>query len=195
MKRGLLPFVGPALLLLVLLLTGCANRTDSFQGIIESVEEGSFIVGCSDEINKGKKNVNDIGYLCAVNYTDETKWLDPAGNELAMEDFIKGSEVKVILSKKVQFNQDYGELPAAKEMILIKQFVYIEPYDFRRDEVLKATIYKGGIISGSAAEVVAEINSDERLNELSDIFQGSDAFTGNSTSDLNYTNTQPQIKS
>ena len=111
-------------LLLIILLTGCASNTVSFQGQIEDVGEGSFVVNCTDEMNKGAKdNINSIGYGCPVYYSDGTIFYDTDGKSITIDKFLQGSEVKVILTKPVNIrNNKENKQPKIlmmKEMILI----------------------------------------------------------------------------
>ncbi|QNK57604.1 hypothetical protein [Paenibacillus sp. PAMC21692] len=85
---------------------------------------GTMQVGCSDEANKGKLGVNDIGYLCSVTITDQTNFRDEEGNSLTESDLSIGSTVKIILTEPVNIRRSFEkEEPlnlAAKEIILIQ---------------------------------------------------------------------------
>lgn len=60
-----------------------------------------------------------------------------------------------------------------------------QPYEFERDEVVKATLYSGDNRGSSA--VIAEISDTEELDKLSAIFQNAPPFDGPMTADWNYT--------
>lgn len=178
-----------ALVISAIFLAGCAKPTESFQGQIGDIGANSFIVDCSDEVNKWKKGpINSIGYQCSVEYTTDTAFTDVNGNILTIHDFLQGSEVKVILSKPINIRRNLESKNSkpltAKEIVLLKQadMSSKEPFDFKRDEVVKATIYFGG-----TNDVIAEIEHTEQLNELSAILHNSPSFSGAAPSDWNNT--------
>lgn len=121
-----------AMLIMLAFLIGCASNVepfqgpiDSFQGQIEEVGESSYIVDCSDEMNKGKgDNVNSIGYGCTVHYSDETAFYDTDGKSLSIDKFLPGSEVKVILTKPVDIRRNkeskQQKTLVSKEIVLIE---------------------------------------------------------------------------
>lgn len=180
------------LVITVLFLAGCTASTESFQGQIENISESSFIINCTDEVNKGKKGgINDIAYGCMVDYTSATAFQDANGQILTVDDFLPGSEVEVILAKPVNirknFESDKRTTLTAKEIILVKRAAPpIDPFDFNRDEVIKVTIYIGDSNEGEG-EVIAVIEESAELDELSAILQNSPPFSGAATADWNNT--------
>ena len=177
------------LVIAAIFLMGCTKSTESFQGQIEDIRTSSFIVDCSDEVNKGKKGpINAIGYRCSVEYTSNTIFTDANGKLLTIHDLLPGSEVKVILSKPANIRRNFESKNSkpliAKEIVLMKQADASskEPFDFKRDEVIKVTIYFGG-----TNDVIAEIEQLEQLNELSAILHNSPSFSGAAPADWNNT--------
>lgn len=102
-----------------ILLIGCTG-IKSFDGRIYSTGKSYFKVDCSDEVNNGKKNVKDIGYLCTVQISDETKLSDEKGTEINVDDFTTGSTVRVQLanSQNISKSKESREVEA-KEIILL----------------------------------------------------------------------------
>jgi hypothetical protein len=105
-------------------LVGCGS-IQTFEGNLDSIKDGVFIVNCSDEVNKGKgKNINGIGYLCTVNVNSKTKLLDEHGTTLKMTDFPLESNIRVVLVKsenikKIEKGQQQNLV--ASEIILLSQ--------------------------------------------------------------------------
>jgi len=110
--------------LALLLISGCGNSVDSFTGQVEKIEENAFLIDCSDAATKGIEGpVNAIGYICNVQYTEETIFRDVDGNSLHVDDILTGSMVNVILEeptdirKKIEKNVSFVLI--AKEFVLI----------------------------------------------------------------------------
>jgi hypothetical protein len=93
-----------------------------FCGKNYGIEESYFVVDCSNEVNKEKKNVEDIGYPCTVQITDKTTFSDKNGDQLNIEDFAEEATVKVILAnpKYISKSKESREVEA-KEIILFNQ--------------------------------------------------------------------------
>ncbi|MEF2246345.1 hypothetical protein [Paenibacillus sp. IITD108] len=179
-----------ALVISAIFLAGCAESTESFQGNTWEIGTSSVVVDCSDEVNKGKKGpINAIGYGCSVEYTSNTTFKDVNGKSITINDLIPGSEVKVVLSKSVNIRRNIeSKNPKpliAKEIVLLKQadMSSRQPFDFKRDEVSKATIY----IGGGSNEVIAEIEQTEQLNKLSELLHHAPPYSGAAPADWNYT--------
>ncbi|MGM0876233.1 MAG: hypothetical protein ACQEWV_16045 [Bacillota bacterium] len=109
------------LILISLLLIGCTG-TKSFDGRLYDIEESYFEVDCSNEVNKGKKSVEDIGYPCTVQITDKTMFSNENSNQLSVEDFTEEASVRVILAnpKNISKSNESREVEA-KEIILLNQ--------------------------------------------------------------------------
>lgn len=122
------------LIFLGIILVGCGRYTESFQGQIEDVKVNSFVVNCSEEVNKGKKGaINDIGYGCPVQFTDQTTFRDESGKSLTVNDFSSGLTVKVVLTKPVNirgsFEKEKPIVLTAKEMVLLTREVVTSKED------------------------------------------------------------------
>ena len=122
------------LIFLGIILVGCGRSTESFQGQIEDVKVNSFVVNCSEEVNKGKKGaINDIGYGCSVQFTDQTTFRDESGKSLTMNEFSSGLTVKVVLTKPVNirgsFEKEKPIVLTAKEMVLLTREVVTSKED------------------------------------------------------------------
>jgi hypothetical protein len=104
-----------------ILLTGCGS-TNKFEGRLDSVKDGFFFVNCSDEVNKGKRNIDAVGYVCKVELTKGTQFMNEDGMNLSMKDFPLESFVRVVLVhpeniKKIEKGKQLKLV--AKEMILL----------------------------------------------------------------------------
>jgi hypothetical protein len=110
--------------LIGLLLVGCGS-IKTFQGRLDSIQDGVFFVDCSDEVNKGKgKNINGMAYLCHVKLTNNTKFLDENGTSLKMTDFPLETNVRVVLVQSENIKKAEKEQKlnlVAKEIILQNQ--------------------------------------------------------------------------
>jgi hypothetical protein len=89
--------------LIGLLLVGCGS-IKTFQGRLDSIKDGFFIVNCSDEVS--------------------TKFLDENGTILKMTDFPLESNVRVVLVqseniKRIEKGQQLNLV--AKEVVLLNQ--------------------------------------------------------------------------
>ena len=101
------------------LLIGCTG-IKSFEGRLYSIKDNYFEVDCSDEVNKGKTDIKDIGYPCVVLITDKTKFSNENGNQLSVKDFPDDASVKVILEnpRSISKSKETREFEA-KEIILL----------------------------------------------------------------------------
>lgn len=120
MKR--LPVV--LIFLAVLLIAGCGNSVDSLAGQVDKLEGNTFLVGCSEAATKGKKGpINAIGYMCNVQYNEETIFRDVDGHSLNADDMLTGSKVNVILEKPTDIRKKFEKkVPlelVAKEIVLL----------------------------------------------------------------------------
>lgn len=106
------------------IMVGC-GFTKTFSGRFEGVKDGVVIMNCSDEVNKGKKGgIDDIGYLCNIKLTADTKLLNENGKPLAIEEFPMESLVKVVLTHRVNIKKYVKGKPTdltAEEMILLSE--------------------------------------------------------------------------
>ncbi|SFJ82725.1 hypothetical protein SAMN02799624_06146 [Paenibacillus sp. UNC496MF] len=115
--------VGVVLLMAAVALTGCwEQKTKTFQGAVERVENGRISVNCSDEMNRGKRGaIEDIGYVCGIETTPQTVYRDEDGSGLKASDFKAGEVVKVILTKAVDFHASKPGNRYAETLILLHQ--------------------------------------------------------------------------
>jgi hypothetical protein len=93
------------LVMLGIVLSGCRHADWSIgevDGQIERIAPDHFDVDCTDEVNIGKKGaIDSIGYGCRIAITDETTFQDDKGNSLKEDDFVNGTNVKVVLATPV----------------------------------------------------------------------------------------------
>lgn len=106
------------------LLAGCGAATSTIEGDVWEITDEGFIINCSDEVNKGRQNVNSIGYGCLVNYSSETVFQNANGEALPLKELPSGTEVLVTLTKSVNikraFEREQQLELVAKEIALIK---------------------------------------------------------------------------
>ncbi|MCQ6559952.1 hypothetical protein [Paenibacillus mendelii] len=112
------------LLFLSVFLVGCGNPVSSFEGEIDKIQDNEFRISCSDAANKGKKgDIIDIGYLCNVQYTNQTLFRDIKGESIKAADISLGSTVNVILEKPVDIRKNFRKnkpfVLTAKEIVLL----------------------------------------------------------------------------
>ncbi|TCM84683.1 hypothetical protein EV294_1351 [Paenibacillus sp. BK033] len=131
--------VGVALLVVAVALTGCwEQKTKTFQGAVERVENGRISLNCSDEMNRGKRGAIDaIGYICDIETTSQTVYRDEDGSDLKASDFKTGEVVKVILTKAADFHASKPGKRYAETLILLHQD------DVTRQDILRALGEKG----------------------------------------------------
>ena len=120
-------------------LTGCwEQKTKTFQGAIERVENGRISVNCSDEMNRGKGgSSDDIGYICGIETTQQTVYRDENGSELKASDFKTGEVVKVVLTKAADFRASKPGKRYADTLVLLHQDI------ISREDILRALENKG----------------------------------------------------
>lgn len=112
------------LLFLGLVLSGCGNSVRSFEGSIDKIEANGFLVNCSNAANKGKTGAIDaIGYICNVQYNNQTIFRDKSGTTLNPNDFSPSSIVNITLEKPVDIRRGFEKKKPfvlnAKEIVLI----------------------------------------------------------------------------
>jgi hypothetical protein len=108
------------LVIVVLYIRGC-NPTEAFDTSLDTVETNRFQVNCSQEINKNNHGaINDVGYMCDVQLTDETKLIDQAGKTLTVNDFKSGDNIRVILKKRQYITETKREFEASEIILLDK---------------------------------------------------------------------------
>ncbi len=106
-----------------LLLVGCSEHQKiSFTDTVDSVKEHELIVNCSVAVNKGKEEVDDIGYLCSVQIDSTTTLRDEQGNTLQLSDISNGDEVRVTLLKPVNLEESRS-FPAKEVLVLRKALI------------------------------------------------------------------------
>jgi len=103
----------------MLLITSACNSMSSFDTVIDHISKNEIVVNCSDEINKGKKQANSIGYLCTVDVHKSTVFKDISGKPLKLEDFASGNLIRIILSKPQPISEKNRRFEAS-EIILIQ---------------------------------------------------------------------------
>ena len=107
------------LVITIFFLTGCVETT-SINGRLTLIED-NFLVECSEQVKQNVNDLSDVGYLCAVQISDDTLFRDQYGEKLSVKDFSDGNIVSVILTKpKVIGESKSSREVDAKEVILIK---------------------------------------------------------------------------
>ncbi|QHT59307.1 hypothetical protein GXP70_04530 [Paenibacillus lycopersici] len=102
------------LLGLALVLSACST-VKSFEDTIDTVNDHEFLVNCSDEVNRGKHgDADDIGYLCRIEITGNTKLNDADGNPLKFEDFVHGDTIRISFPKGVNISSSHRKFDAAE---------------------------------------------------------------------------------
>jgi hypothetical protein len=106
-------------IIISILFLGCSGTT-SFEGELFENKKGYLKVDCSDEVNKGEKDVKDIGYLCKVLVSDKTVFINKKGEKLNVDEISEGANLKIILngSYKISKKEDTREVEA-KEIHLL----------------------------------------------------------------------------
>ncbi|WP_424769318.1 hypothetical protein [Paenibacillus sp. sgz302251] len=145
------------LIFLSIILVGCVRSTESFQGQIEDVKADSFVVNCSEGVNKGKKGaINDIGYGCPVQFTDQTTFRDESGKSLTMNDFSSGLTVKVVLTKPVNIRgsieKEKSVVLTAKEMVLLTREVVTS-----KEDIIHALVKQGLTVTNGERNLKSDL--------------------------------------
>ncbi|MET3695832.1 hypothetical protein SAMN05877753_102639 [Bacillus oleivorans] len=97
-------------------VTGCIGL-NTFDAKLDIRGESTFIVDCSNEVNRGK-NSTDEGYSCTVKITEKTTFRNENGDEIRIDDFTEGDYVRVIHSDLLGISRENREVKA-KEIILL----------------------------------------------------------------------------
>ncbi|GLX66143.1 hypothetical protein [Paenibacillus glycanilyticus] len=109
-----------ATLVVSLSLAGCSwQKTNSLEDTIDSIQNNEMTLNCSDAINKGKNNVDGIGYLCDVRIDSNTVLKDEQGATLQLKDFSNGNEVRVRPVKPINLKKNRAF--TAKEVVLLSR--------------------------------------------------------------------------
>ncbi|MFC5472324.1 hypothetical protein ACFPPD_26935 [Cohnella suwonensis] len=101
------------LIIISLILVGC-NSTKTFKGSLDEVKGKSLMINCSSEINKGKKNINDIGYICEVLINDKTEIFNNNSKAIKIEEIPIDSNLEIHLNKSVNLKKNRNGLIANK---------------------------------------------------------------------------------
>ncbi|WP_219834119.1 hypothetical protein [Paenibacillus sp. R14(2021)] len=123
-----------ALLLLVILFIvlwfvsgGRGSTVKSFEDSIETIQNREFLVNCSDEVNRGKHGaIDDVGYLCNIKVTSETKLADADGKPLRFEDFAYGDTIRITFSKGKNISSNKKRTFDAAEIIRLQQALGVQ---------------------------------------------------------------------
>lgn len=91
----------------------------SFEDTIDSIRNNEIIVNCSDAVNRGKTEVNGIGYLCSIHVDAETELRSKQGHVIQMEDFSNGDKIRITSSSPINFQKKRNF--TAKEIILLEK--------------------------------------------------------------------------
>ncbi len=106
-----------------LLLAGC-SATRSFEARFEAIEDGRLVVNCSDEVNRGKRNVDAVGYPCYVQLTEETRLTDENGGEFAARDLKSPALLRIVMTKPRKIDEKPSSRTTdlvAKEIVLLER--------------------------------------------------------------------------
>lgn len=94
------------LVLVVMMLSGCQKKSDTFEGRIQGITDQGLHVGCSEAVNKGAKASDDILHICMVELTDDTIIHDKSGNPLNVNQLWMDSPVQIVINEPIRF-RDY----------------------------------------------------------------------------------------
>jgi len=106
------------LLITILVATSC-SKVETFEATIVSIESNQVMVNCSSIVNRNKKDVEDIGYICSVLVTEKTVLKDKDNNNIVtMSDFEEGDQVQIYLLEPLDINVENRTFEA-KEIKII----------------------------------------------------------------------------
>lgn len=109
--------------LVCLLLTGC-GKTKSFEAALESRADDRLQVDCSSAVNKGKRNVDDVGYVCIVELTEETKLSSESGRSVSRADLEPPALLRIVLAEPSEITEDASTRSSglvAEEIMLLNR--------------------------------------------------------------------------
>lgn len=119
------------LLVVLWFVTGGSGAVKTFETTIDSVQnqnqdqnqdnDPGLLVNCSDQVNRGKRDRDDIGYLCSIKVTDETKLADADGTPLTFDDFANGDSVRITFSKGKNISSRHLRQYNAAEITRLQQ--------------------------------------------------------------------------
>lgn len=104
-------------------LSGCAlfaSKIKSFETAVNDVSGREWLVNCSNEVNRGKRSYNTIGYLCNAEILQSTYIEDTDGNVLKIEDVKAGDQVHLTLSEPIDISESNRRF-VVKSVILKKK--------------------------------------------------------------------------
>ena len=104
-------------------LTACSNEIYSISGEINSIEEDSFSMDCSELVAKSNKSQiqEDIGYSCVIKITDATIINAKAADELTSNELNTANFVIVYLEESKTLSADLeSRTLEAKEITILE---------------------------------------------------------------------------
>jgi hypothetical protein len=119
-KKGVdvLKFSKIMMVLFTVLIAGCST-TDSFEGYVFGTDNNILSVDCSEVVNKGKNNVETIGYLCSVEINEKTEIMTENEGSLSLNDLKDGQKIKVILAERRSISKSVESREVTAKKIVI----------------------------------------------------------------------------
>lgn len=100
-------------------MIGC-SKVEIFETSLDSINEDTFIVNCSNEVNRNKTGaLEDIGYLCNVEITEQTRIFNDENKEISINDFNEGDRIQITLAKPIDINEKNRTFKA-KEIVKLQ---------------------------------------------------------------------------
>jgi len=86
-------------------LAGC-GASAVFEAEFDSYKNGVLTVDCSDEVNKGKRNIDDVAYLCGIRIAENTKIAAESGTAVSFEEMEPAAPLRIVLTKPRKITKD-----------------------------------------------------------------------------------------
>jgi hypothetical protein len=108
------------LVFLILIMTGCSQKVDSFEGAIHDIREDVIEVDCSDTVRRNQSgDTTTIGYDCTVQVTEKTLLINQNEERVSIGDFEENQTVKVVLEHPTDIGRDKESREVTAEKIVL----------------------------------------------------------------------------
>ncbi|MFD2673071.1 hypothetical protein [Marinicrinis sediminis] len=108
-------------LLGVLLLCTSCDEVEQFETSIVFISDNGMEVDCSDEVNRGKTEVDDVLHVCEVTISPETEIVNRTGQPVPVDRLRAGDEIRITLLEPTDIGEENRSFTASKLQLLTSE--------------------------------------------------------------------------